>query len=425
MTWIYDLLLMLYALVSLPVLAAKGKLNEGFRERRGHVSPDAATALKGKRGIWIHAVSVGEARLAFRLVRGLAQKAPDLAVTLTTTTASSQKIARAEISGEAALVTYGPFDLSWMVGRFLDSVAPKAIVILETEVWPNLLRQAQKRGIPVLIVNARISDKALPAYRRWRALLAPVFARISCCLAQSDEHAGRYVLAGVPADRVRVTGNMKFDLESPPVSPAVQLAMTVFRSRSKSVFLAASTHAGEDAMVIDAFLSARKHVTDLRLVIAPRHLERLPEIEEIIRSKGLKCAKISDLERHYVGGAEVLLVDQWGVLNQLYPMTDLVFVGGSLVPAGGHNLAEPAVAGCPVLYGPWTQNFRDMEEEFRKACAAVRVADARDLERRVIGMFQNPQEKDLYAERSRAVVAANAGATDRNLEEILKWSSKS
>jgi 3-deoxy-D-manno-octulosonic-acid transferase len=423
MTLIYDLVLLLYALVALPVLISKGKLKEGFRERKGHLPAGAQEIWKGRPVIWVHAVSVGEVRLAVRLIRQLAARTPELAVTLTTTTASAQKIAR-EAVGSSVVVTYVPFDLSWMMRRFLDAVKPRAIVILETEVWPNLLRQAQKRGIPALVVNARISDRALPAYLKWRWALGPVFGRITRCLAQSEEHARRYARIGVPEDRIRVTGNMKFDLEVPLLMESVRRAMSVFRADSKALFLAASTHAGEEAMAAGAFLSIRTHVPGSKLVIAPRHLERLAEVEEIIRSKGLKCAKITDLERHYAQDVDVLIVDEWGVLNQLYSLVDLVFVGGSLVPVGGHNLAEPAVAGCPVLYGPWTQNFRDMEEEFRSAGAGIKVADARDLERRVIGLFQDPAARRLQSARSRAVVAANAGATDRNLEEILKWSSK-
>ncbi|MBP9732828.1 MAG: 3-deoxy-D-manno-octulosonic acid transferase [Candidatus Omnitrophica bacterium] len=423
MSFLYDLVLLIYAAVTLPVLMAKGKLKDGLRERKGFLPPGAESRLGARGAIWVHAVSVGEVRLAFPLIRGLLKADAECPVVLTTTTASSQKIAREADSG-AAIVTYGPFDLSWMVRRFMDAARPRAIVILETEVWPNLLREAERRGIPVLVVNARLSDRAFPAYRRWRIFLAPVFGRITRCLAQGEEHAGRYREIGVPADRIRVTGNMKFDLETPAVSEPILRAATVFRAGSKSVLLAASTHPGEEAMILSAFLNIRKHVSEAKLIIAPRHLERLAEVEEIIRVKGLKCAKISDLERSYAKDVDVLLVDVWGVLNQLYTLADLVFVGGSLVPVGGHNLAEPAAAGRPVLYGPWTQNFRDMEEEFRGGGAGVRVADARELERRVIELFQNPEAREMQSSRSKAVVAANTGATARNLEEILKWSSK-
>lgn len=422
MSVVYDLILLIYAALTFPLLMAKGKLKDGLRERKGFLPQGAEASLRGRRSIWVHAVSVGEVRMAFPLIRGLLKAAPECPVVLTTTTASSQKIARETDSG-ATVVTYGPFDLSWMVRRFMDAARPRAIVILETEVWPNLLREAERRGIPVLVVNARLSDRAFPAYRRWRAILAPVFGRITRCLAQSEEHAGRYRTLGVAEDRVRVTGNMKFDLETPAVSEAILRAATVFRAGSKSVILAASTHPGEQEMIITAFLNIRKHVAEAKLVIAPRHLERLAEVEEIIRLKALKCAKISDLERCYAKDVDVLLVDVWGVLNQLYTLADLVFVGGSLVPVGGHNLAEPAAAGRPVLYGPWTQNFRDMEEEFRGGGAGVRVADARELEQRVIELFQDPDARETQSSRSKAVVAANTGATARNLEEILKWSS--
>lgn len=420
---VYDALLLIYGLCTLPALAAKGKLREGARERQGFLPEGAESRLAGRKVIWIHAVSVGEVRLAVRLIQRLAGREPRTAAVLTTTTASAQKIAQ-EAVGRETVVTFCPFDLSWMMGRFIRTVRPSAIVVLETEVWPNLLRLAEKAGIPVLVVNGRLSDKAYPVYRRWRGLVKTAFGRITRCLTQSAEHARRFEDIGVPADRIRTTGNMKFDLEAPLLTESVQRAMTVFRSDSKAIFLAASTHPGEEALVLDVFKAMRVHVPGLKLAVAPRHLNRLEEVEEIIRAKGCKCAKITDLERHYVPNVDVLLVDAWGILNQLYSLVDLVFVGGSLVPVGGHNLAEPAVAGCPVIYGPWMQNFKDMEEEFRSAGAGVRVADARGLERSAIELFQDPDARRRMAERSRAVVAANAGATDRNLEEILTWSSK-
>lgn len=420
---LYDLLLLIYGLVTLPVLAAKKKLREGFRERRGHLPSGAAERLRGKKVLWVHAVSVGEARLALRLIERFRRRSPGSAVVLTTTTASSQKIAR-EAEREDLVVTFCPFDLSWMTRRFIRSVRPSAIVILETEVWPNLLRLAEADAVPVLIVNGRISDRAYPVYRRWLGWVRPSFARITRCLAQSEEHARRFRDLGVPADRVRVTGNMKFDLQEPSPAEEIVRALTVFRADSKSVLLAASTHPGEEELLLDAYRAMRAHVPDLKLAVAPRHLERLAAVEEMIRLRGLKCAKISDLERRYAENVEVLLVDVWGVLNQVYSLVDAVFVGGSLVPVGGHNLAEPAVAGRPVLYGPWMQNFRDMEEEFRSAGAGVPVADARELERRAIELFQDPSLRRQLAEKSRSVVTANAGATEHNLEEILTWCSK-
>ncbi len=423
MTFLYNVLLFLYGLAVLPVLAAKGKLRDGFRERRGHLSKENAARLEGRRTVWVHAVSVGEARLAIQWIERLRRKEPSVVAVLTTTTASAQKIAR-EAACSDVVVTYCPFDFSWMMGRLIDAVHPSAIVILETEVWPNLLRQAERRGIPVILINARLSDKAYPVYLRWKFFVRPAFERITLCLTQNAEHARRFCEIGVPPDRVRVTGNMKFDLEAPKVTETVRLAMTVFRADSKSLLLAASTHPGEEEQLVSVFEAARVHIPGLKLALAPRHLERLAEVEEIIRRRGLKCAKISDLERHYASNVDVLLVDAWGILNQLYALSDLVFVGGSLVPVGGHNLAEPAVAGCPVLYGPWMQNFKDMDEEFRAARAGVRVADARELEARVIELFQDPGARRQLAERSRAVVAANAGATDLNLKEILTCSSK-
>lgn len=423
MTLLYDLFLLLYGLCTLPVLAAKGKLREGAQERQGFLPAGAAERLAGQKTVWIHAVSVGEARLAVRLIRDLAAREPSTAVVLTTTTASAQSIAR-EAVGREAVVTFCPFDLSWMMRRFLDAVRPSAIVILETEVWPNLLKLAQERGLPVLVVNARLSDRSFPVYRRSRLFVGPTFGRITRCLAQTEEHARRFRAIGVDPAHVRVTGNMKFDLEAPVVSEANRIAMTLFRAGSQALWLAASTHSGEEEQVLEAFQAIRTRLPSVKLTIAPRHLERTASVEKIIRSKGFNCAKISEFKAGRGEPADVLLVDEWGILNQLYALVDAVFVGGSLVPVGGHNLAEPAVAGSPVLYGPWMQNFKDMEEEFRNVNAGIRVADARDLERRIVELFQNPASRQQLAARSRAVVTANAGATDRNLEEILTWSSK-
>jgi 3-deoxy-D-manno-octulosonic-acid transferase len=365
---------------------------------------------------------VGEVRLAIRLIERIRAQRPGLPVVLTTTTVSSQQIARDAVE-TSVMVTYFPFDLSWMMRRFLDTAQPRAIAVLETEIWPNLLRLSSQRGIPVLIVNGRISDKAYPIYRGWNRALRPVFGRITRCLTQSAEHAARFTALGVSTDRVRVTGNMKFDLEAPTQTELIRQVMTAFRGNSQAVFLAASTHAGEEGEILKAFVGIRTQVPGAKLVLAPRHLERLPEVEESIRQTGLKCAKISP-SSHTDAESSVLVVDAWGILNQLYALADVVFIGGSLVPAGGHNLAEAAVAGRPILYGPWMQNFKDMEQEFSKANAGIKVRDAAELERRVVELFKDEAMRRSFAERSRAVVAQNAGATDTNAEEILKCFTK-
>ena len=427
---------MIYALIAAPSFLAKGKHKEGWRERCGVLPNSVQERLRGKRVLWLHAVSVGEVRLACRLieqVRPVLQNegSERTEILLTTTTTSGKRVAQ-DTLGALGNVVYFPFDWSPALNRFLTTVKPSVTVLFETEIWPNLLFKLKQQGIPALIVNGRISDKAFRRYRLIASVFKRTMNRITLCLAQSEEHRQRFIRLGLSAEKVHVTGNMKFDLECPSPSRQIQAALEKFRQDSNTVvLLGASTHSGEEEILLEVYQQLRQEASGLRLVLAPRHLERLAEVESIIRSKGFSALRLSILMDGSVNGSAalsgqdalagpILVIDKWGVLNQTYACADLIYVGGSLVPIGGHNLAEAAIAGKPVFHGPRMNNFRDMEEEFSHRGARILVDDAASLKHQVLKLIQHPQDRIDLGKKAKQVVLENRGATEKNIKEILE-----
>jgi len=424
MGFLYDAAFLGYAALYAPVFVAKGKHREGMDERRGFVPEEIRERLKDKNVLWIHAVSVGEVRLAARLIRLFGEKEPCAAVVLTTITASGKRVAR-DLCGDRAEVLYLPFDWSPAVRRFLDAVRPRVAVFLETEIWPNVLEALWRGRVPAVWANARISDRSLRLYRWAAPFLKTTLERITVCLAQSVEHCRRFSAIGLSAEKIRVTGNMKFDLELPEPRGEFLEPMENFRRSGGPVVLGASTHAGEDAVILDAVRSLRRSHAQARLVLAPRHLERLEEVERCVRHCGEEPLRLSDARGTGVlSGRNVLVVDAWGILNQLYAYADAVVMGGSFVNHGGHNIAEAAVAGRPVIHGPHMENFKDMQEEFRREDAAVAVSDAQGLAAALERLFEDKDFGRNLGDKAKSVVLKNRGATARNVEEIEKWFSK-
>lgn len=417
----FDLAFVIYAIAAAPFFIAKGKHKEGWNERWARFSPDLDARFRNKRVIWIHAVSAGEARLACHFASEMRPRVPDAHFLVTVTTASGKAIARQRLAPEDT-VLYFPFDLSGVMKRFLDRTRPQAAVIMETEIWPNLLIQLKRRGIPAVIVNARISDGAFRRYRRAKLFLEPSFRSFRFCLAQSRQHADRFARLGVPQNRIRVTGNLKFDLENDSRAKREDLDAVFSRLKMEpdaALFFCSSTHAGEEEILLSVYLRLKGLYPDLRLVLIPRHTERLGSIESLIRKKGLSSVRLSEL----LGGkresmSEILLVDVWGVLHDIYPYADLVFMGGSLVPTGGHNIAEPAFAGRPVIYGPHMHNFVDMTDEFEKEGAVRKVRNEAELESAVRELLKDAGARNAMGQKARDVVLKNRGATKKSVESV-------
>jgi 3-deoxy-D-manno-octulosonic-acid transferase len=378
----------------------------------GRMGRFAGEPVRG--ALWIHAVSVGEVGVAATLARALPA---DLPLLVTTVTPTGQERARALFAGRAA-VAYLPFELAGPVERFLDRFAPAALVLCEGDYWPLLLDRARRRGIPVAVVNGRVSDRSFPRllrFRGWvrRNLLDPV-ERFGL---QTAADRDRLLALGVAPSRAAVTGNLKFETPEPPRRPEVEARIGGLAA-GRPVWIAGSTMAGEEEAVLDAFAAAGGGERAL-LVLAPRHPERFPAVAELLAGRSVRHQRRSAAEAPAAGAAtDVLLLDTLGELASVYRLGQIAFIGGTLVPKGGHNPLEAARFGVPVVVGPSMENFREIADFFDGAAAWRRAADAGELGRVFDGLAADPAGARALGERGRALIEANRGALARTLELV-------
>ncbi len=393
-----------------------GKYLSNFRERLGSL-PGVVDA-HGRASIWIHAVSVGEVLAARTLVGPLKQRFPAMNVFVSTTTLTGQAIARSSVKDADGLF-YAPFDFRSSVRRVLDVVRPRLLVLVETEIWPNLIHEARLRGTRVAIVNGRVSPRSYGRYHWIRTFLKPVLEQIDVFAMQAEPHAERIRQLGAPAGRVRALGNLKFDaLEAPAPSAALQQLFAAIGSRP--VWIVGSTVDSEEPQVLAAFLRLRESLPDAALVIAPRHPERFGLVPALVEAAGLTAVRRSALGASAWDGRSVLVLDTLGELAQVYSFATAVFVGGSLAPAGGHNVLEPAVAGKAVVVGPHMENFQEIADQFLGEQALVQVDSAEALTRETLALFQDVDRRSAVGQRARALVARNRGALERTVEALAE-----
>ena len=395
-----------------------------FGQRLGYLP--VSFNLDGDESIWVHAVSVGEVLVARPLIAELRRRYPRLRIFLSTTTLTGQKLAKRDVR-DVDGVFYFPFDWTVTVRRTLKLVRPRLFVMMETEIWPNLLRECRRRGVKTVVVNARISYRSYPRYRIVRPFFRRVLADVDHFCVQGEESARRLVDLGADPARVTVTGSLKFDsldlspLEAPRGRPASGPARVLrfFRmSPNRPVIVAGSTLRGEEEAVIRAFNRVRTAGGNALLVIAARHPERFAEVERLCRQEGLATVRRTELPIDAEPRADAVILDTIGELAQLYQIATAVFVGGSLVAAGGHNILEPAVFGKPTVFGPHMQNFGEIAEAFLRNGAAVQVRTERELEDAVVSLMTDPVRRARLGAAARALVEANRGAKDRTLAAI-------
>ncbi len=393
-----------------------------LRERLGSL-PKVAVG-----GFWVHAVSVGEVRLALRLLKELKRLFPGAPVHLTTGTATGRSLA---VSGDggAAPDSVGalPFDLPFAMGRLLDRLRPRAVLVLETEIWPNLLRGCERRGVPVLLINGRISRRSHPRYRVIRPFLRRVLPGFRILGMQSAEDAERIIGLGAPRERVRVTGNLKFDLD-PPREDRAALRSRLGVEDTTPLFVAGSTAPGEETPVLEALATLRLTDRRARLILAPRHPGDFAAAARAARAAGLRVASWSGIAEGSAAGGrtgggengpwDVLVLDALGVLPRVYAAADLVFVGGSLTRRGGQNVLEPAAQGHPVLFGPHMENFQSISEALVAAGAGFVVRDAVEMGARLAGLLRDRGAYETASARAAGVVQSNRGALRRSLSLI-------
>ena len=366
---------------------------------------------------WIHAVSVGESAVAVPLVEGIRRRWPELSVVVSTITPTGARIV-AERLAARAVHRYFPVDLPGPVRRALDAARPRFFIAIETELWPNFLRALAARRIPAMIANGRISDRSFRRYHRVRWLMRRVLADIAVFAMQSTEDAQRIIALGAPPERVVVTGNLKSDLLPEAPDEAGWRERLGLGERDR-LWIAGSTHRGEEAMVLDAFVRAKARCPALALLLAPRHPERTGEVEELIRSRGLTAVRRSRLPREATSGV-VTILDTVGELAQIYGLAEVVFVGGSLVPVGGHNVLEPAMRGKPVLFGPHTSNFREGAELLQRGGGGLVVKDGDELAREITRLLEDRDLGGRMGRAAREAFAGRQGAVGATLDLIAR-----
>jgi 3-deoxy-D-manno-octulosonic-acid transferase len=405
----------------------QGKYFRSLRERLGRLSPEISAAAAGREGaIWVHAVSVGELLAGLPLVRALRARYPQRPIFLSTTTDTAQALARSN-STPVDGVFYFPLDWAFAVRRVLRALRPSLVVILETEIWPNFLRQCRRAGVPVVFVNGRISERSFRGYRLANRLFFGFAARAlrdaAQFLMQSAADAERLRALGAPPGRVEATGNLKYDFTPRADSPFAQwLESEVANGRRRPLIVAGSVIAHEEPHVLIAFGILQGQFRDALLLLAPRKPERFAaaaaHIEESQRAFVRRSAL--DLSRPLPEGASVVLLDSVGELAAVYRLADAVFVGGSLVPGGGHNILEPAAFGKPPVFGPHMDNFREIAAQFLSAGAGIKVASPEDLGVAWIELVQDAEKRERMGGAARQIVEANRGATSRSLERIAE-----
>jgi len=404
-------------------MATAQKYRDGLRARLGKVPPALAGLHRERPIIWLHAVSVGEVIAASRLIAELDQAFPGYRLVISTTTRTGQQLARQRFGPNP--VFYCPLDLPWAVRAYLNALQPRLLILAETEFWPNLLAGCFRRGIPVAVVNARISDRSWPRYRRFRWLWRPILSRLTRVLAQSETDAERLETIGCPRDRITVAGNLKFDVRAADESDATR-QLKALASHLRLV-VAGSTLEGEEAALLEAWPSLLAADPQLALILAPRHPERFDAVAAILASSGVPWVRRSlwqgkDTEElKPFNGGEIVLLDSIGELASVYSLASVAFVGGSLIPAGGHNPLEPAQFGVPIVMGPHFANFRAITEDLLTH-NALRIAAKEELASVLIELLREPTAATAMGERARQVFNQQAGATARcvhALRELL------
>jgi len=414
---IYDLIFLIFILAYLPLYLIRGKFHRGFSSRLG-ILP---AGLNLDRPIWIHAVSVGEAVSIKGLVAQLRKAYPHKKLVISTVTATGNKIARGLIN-DGDLLIYLPFDFSFIVRSVLKRINPCLFIIAETEIWPNLISRLYKQKIPVVTVNGRISNSSYAGYSAIKLFIRPILRKVNIFLLQSDTDAERLQKLGVDKENIRVTGNVKFDinLKVPAGLNVADCRKSLWLGPEDKLLVCGSTHAGEEELIIKIYKELLLVFPGLKLMIAPRHPERSKAIAAIAAKNGFTPIFISDisgLHPDYIN-RPIFILDIIGRLINYYSCADIVFVGGSLVKSGGHNILEPASFKKPVIFGPHMFNFRDIADLFLENKAGIMVADAQGLGLEIKEILSNGFLAGEQGERAYELIIKNSGATQKNIEII-------
>lgn len=430
MWFFYNILFVVGYLFLLPRylfrMLRRGGYRRGFMQRFGVYAPEVMERLRAPgRRCWIHAVSVGEIQVALRFMAELRARAEGIAFVLTTTTSTAHALAEKKIGGD--LLLYFPLDLPCVVRRVLAAIRPSAIVFVESELWPNLARIAAGGGVPLMLLNGRISNRSYRGYRLVRPLVRRVLGRFAVCCAQSGEDAGRLASLGAPPGRVFATGSAKYDISGRPAEPGEDFKRSIARlgfATGAKVVVGGSTWPGEEGALAEIYMRLRGRHPNLRLVLAPRHAERRGAVAAELARLGLGFALWSESRG---GGTPprdgVLLVDTTGELGLFYSIAAVAFVGKSLTAKGGQNPIEPAARSKAVVFGPHMDNFTAICDDFLRAGAAIRVSDAAELEQVLDRLLEDDAGCTLMGARARALVTARTGAVAKSVDYFMQFAA--
>ncbi len=422
---LYSALLFLFLVLTLPYwllqMMRHGKYRAGLLQRFGAVP--AALVSGGERPtIWVHAVSVGEVVASSAVIQALREKLPSRRVFVSTTTSAGQKLAARRFGAEN--VFYFPLDFAFAIRPYLDGLCPELVVVAETEFWPNFLRLAKRRGARIAVINCRISDRSLPGYKRFRfwlpRLLERTLGNVDLFLAQTDEDRRRLIEIGAAESKIAVTGNLKFDA-APPPSPKIvaSLRKSFENSGAGPILVCGSTLEDEEGSLLSAFLNILVDHPKAVMILAPRHPERFAPVGELVEQLGFRMWQRSLWSGEDLAGG-VLLVDSIGELAAIYSLATVAFVGGSLVPRGGHNILEPALYGVPIVTGTHYENFRDVVNFFASR-NAVRIVGLAELPLVFMELIENEDERKTLGRNALTALESQRGTTDRTVAALLKF----
>jgi 3-deoxy-D-manno-octulosonic-acid transferase len=426
---VYNILFTIFFVLSSPYyfyrMARRGNWRAGFRERFGNYDANLKQAITNRHILWVHAVSVGEVNLLVHFVSALERRAPNLKFVVSTTTTTGMGILRQRLKPHISKIYY-PIDRTGIVNRALATIHPDAIVLFETEIWPNFIWQAQRRGIPLFLANARLSDRSFRGYKRFGFLFRQLFATFEGIAAKDQAAAERFRAVGVRPDCIRVTGNLKFDAATATDPGGLDVSALLERvgvNGDTPILIGGSTHDGEEVILAEIAARLRAQFPKLFLVLVPRHFERSNEIARKLRDAGVKLffrTAISPDTRLGPGEIDCLLVDTTGELRFFYEHATVVFIGKSLTAEGGQNPLEPAAVGKAIVFGPNMQNFADIAPQLVERNGAVQVPDAASLEKVLRELIDDKYQRAELGRNALQVVSENQGAMERTLEMILE-----
>lgn len=418
---LYNIFITLAFLIFSPYLFIRALIEgHGVSERLGRLPKNTKDHLFQKEVIWFHAASVGEVKILPPVIHSLKKKSPDSVVVVTSLTKTGKACAK-KILEDTELVFYPPIDIDFFVKRVVKKIKPQALVLVETELWPNLIREAKRHRAKIAIINGRLSSKSFPFYFRFKRFFSEVLSFVDIFCMRTKRDSQRAIILGANPDKIKVLGNLKFDqiLSKFSEYSKEEIKKSLGINLHSKLIVAGSIRGGEEAIILNAFFRLKKEFLNLSLIFAPRHMKRLKETEKILHSLGLKFIRKTELKNQEVK-EDVILLDTLGELFSLYSCADVAFVGGSLVPKGGHNILEPAIFGVPVLFGPHTENFKFAKDILLNSGGGIMVKDGEELYQKLFLLLKDEKLKKNLGNRAKEAVQSQRGVSDETVELLLK-----